>query len=170
MGVVTLKGSRVVTGLIGTNGIRSLAAPNVAGGRVHSWTETVEVGSADSATSTYHMARLPSNFRLSGASKAYWDDLASSGSPTLDIGIFPVKSGDFTGDDDAINDGLDAATVNAVGISMIKDPVNVGKRLWEFINGVTVDPKCEVDIFVTLKDADVNTGGTLTLEFLGGTD
>lgn len=164
MAVVTLKGSRVITGLLGTT--PSMADPGEAGGRVRNWTETVEVGAADSATSTYHLARLPSNARLLASSRIYWDDLASTGAPTLDIGIFNVSGrSTFTDDPDALNDGLDAATANTTtGSRVVKDIANVGKRLWEHINGVTEDPKGQVDLKVSLVDADVNVGGTLTID------
>lgn len=125
---------------------------------------TVEVGSADSATSTYTIeGDFPSNARILGASTVYWDDLASSGSPTLDFG---VKSGtaSVTADPDALNDGLDAATVNNSGSPLIKDKANYGKRLWEFVNGVSADPKGTLKIYISLLDADVNAGGTISGE------
>lgn len=164
MAVVNLKGSRVITNLLAT--IRAMAAPGLAGGKVRVWSETVEVGSADSATSTYHMARLPSNARIMGASKIWWDDLASAGSPTIDIGVFnPSGLSGITDDPDAINDGMDAATANtATGLTVVKDPANIGKRLWEFVNGQTSDPQQELDVKLTLADADVNVGGTVTIE------
>ena len=58
MAVVTLVGSLVMDGLDNTP--RDLAAPGQAGGNVRVWFDTVEVGAADSANSTYLMARLPS--------------------------------------------------------------------------------------------------------------
>lgn len=139
------------------------ADAGIAGGAVRSWVETVEVGSADSATSTYLMARLPSNAVILGASKLYGDDLASTGAPTLDIGVFNLSGKSvITDDDDALNDGIDAA--NAIDTYVIKDKANYGKKLWEYVNGQTEDPKGDLDIYFTLKDADVNVGGTLTVE------
>lgn len=161
MAVVNLKGSRIMTGLTANPVV--IGDPGEAGGMVKVWTETVEVGSADSATSTYLMARLPSNVRILGTSRMWWDDLASTGSPTLDIGVFPVRTGDFTEDADALNDGLDAATAGT-GTAVIKDIANYGKRAWEFINGQTADPNCDVYIKVSLLDAAVNVGGTITLQ------
>lgn len=164
MTVEALKGSRAITGLLATTTPRSLAAPGVAGARSRIWCETVEVSAAASATSTYHMARLPSNARINGGS-IYWDDLATTGSPTLDIGLFN-PSGLSGGTDDALtgslNDGMDAATVNATGKAIIKDPANWGKRLWE-IWGLSADPKQEIDVKVMLLDASCDTGGTVTL-------
>jgi hypothetical protein len=167
MAIVTLLGSRVVTGFLASP--RTLANPGLANGRIHVWSETVEVGSADSATSTYHMARLASNIRLLGASRIWWDDLASAGSPTLDIGLFnPSGFSGITNDDDAINVDLDAATVNSAGISLVKAASleKFGLRLWELVNGQTTDPQQPLDVFITLKDADVNVGGTIMCEFI----
>ena len=119
---------------------------------------TVEVDASASATSTYTMARLPSNARLLPSSIVGWDDLASTGSPTLDVGI---KGSQVTNDPDAINDGLDAATANLSGSAMIKDPANWGKPLWEMA-GETSDPGGMLEIYISLVDAAVNVGGTLS--------
>lgn len=164
MGIVNLLGSRIVTGLA-ANPV-TVGDPGEAGGRVRVWTETVEVGSADSATSTYTLARIPSNARILGASRLHYDDLATAGSPTLDIGVFVVRTGDFTSDADALNDGLDAGASGGASAAVIKDKANYGKMVWEFINGQTTDPNCDVFIKVSLLDADVNQGGTMTLELL----
>lgn len=162
MAVVNLKGSRIMTGLEANPVV--IGDPGEAGGRIRCWTETVEVGSADSATSTYLLARIPSSARILGSSKIYWDDLASAGSPTMDFGLFVVRSGDFTDDDDALSLDHDVATANSTGKSLITDIANYGKRAWEYINGQTVDPNCDVYIKATLKDAAVNVGGTVTIE------
>lgn len=161
MAIVNLKGSKAITNLDADPVVQPDAG--IAGGAVRSWVETVEVGAADSATSTYLMARLPSNAVILGASKLYGDDLATAGAPTLDIGIFNLSGKSIiTDDDDALNDGIDAAS--AIDSNVVKDVANYGKKLWEHINGQTEDPKGEYDVKLTLKDADVNAGGTLTLE------
>ena len=134
------------------------------GGQVVVRSGTVEVGAADSATSTYGFYRVPTNARILGASRVYWDDLASSGSPTLDIGFRPV-GGNITADADALNDGLDAATVNNTGVAVVKDKANYGKTVWELL-GLSSDPQGEVEVYISLLDADVNVGGTLTMEIL----
>jgi hypothetical protein len=164
MAIEALKGSRIVTPLLATT--RSMAAPGLAGGKVRVWSETVEMTAAASDTSTYHVARLPSNARIMGASFISTDDLASTGSPTLDIGCYAVNTGDFTDDVDALNDGIDPATAANNRVCFLKStsPEKFGKRLWEFINGVTVDPKCEVDVKIVLDDADCNTGGSIYVE------
>jgi len=123
------------------------------------------VGATDSATSTYYVGRVPSRGRPLMSSRIAWDDLASSGSPTLDIGLFAVNS-NVTDDVDALNDGLDAATVSTVGgVPVIKDPnANSSKMFWEYVSGVTSDPGGDLDIKISLLDADVNVGGDLNIE------
>lgn len=155
MAVENLDGT--LRGVDATHGIGSA-------GNVKNKTLTVEVDSAASATSTYFgaKARIPSNARILGISKFHFDDLASSGSPTMDIGLFAVDS-NITDDDDALNDGIDVATA-AGNTSVVKAVENYGKRAWELVSGQTTDPKGELDVKVTLKDAAVNTGGTITLE------
>ena len=163
MGVVTLKGSRIVTGLVATPSVP--ADPGEGGGRVKVWVETVEATAADSISSTYHLARLPSNARILGASTLYWDDLATTGSPTLDIGVYPVRTGDITADVDALSNGHAVASAGT-GAKVVGAIESYGKRLYEFVNGQTTDPKCDLDIKAVLCDAALSSGGggTITIE------
>jgi hypothetical protein len=121
---------------------------------------TVEVTAAADAASVYTMMRLPMTARIHGTSRMAWDDLASSGAPTLDIGLRAVD-GNITTDDDAINDGLDAATATVFS-PVIKDIANWGKYLWE-VAGLSANPGGFADVIVTIKDAATNTGGTISL-------
>ncbi len=121
---------------------------------IHSW--TVEVGSADSDTSTYLIAHLPSNCRIHDTSWIGYDDMASTGAPTLDIGTFNVTGG--SDDVDAINDGLTVATA-ARSVGFLKLLADHGKYLWD-LAGESSDPGGFIDIKLTLDDADVNVGGT----------
>jgi hypothetical protein len=162
MAVVTLKGSRIITGL--TASPVTLADPGEGGGRVKVWVETVETTASDSVSSTYHLARLPSNARILGISKLSWDDLATTGSPTMDLGCYPIKTGDFTADPDALSDGHAVSTAGSGNV--VGNIANNGKRLWEFINGVSADPKCDVDVKAVLADAALTAAGagTVTVE------
>lgn len=160
MAVVNLLGSRIMTGLAAVPRVQPGAG--LAGGVVRVWSETVEVGAADSDTSTYWFARLPSNARILGRSFVSIDDLASAGAPTMDFGCYPVTTGDFTTDVDALNNGATLAT--AGNYDLLGERANYGKMLWQFISGVTVDPCCEIDIKGVMDDADVNVGGTVTVE------
>lgn len=131
---------------------------------------TVEVGSSDSANSTYTFFRIPTKARISMLSTIRWDDLASTGSPTLDIGLAAVNS-NVTSDPDALNDGLDAAASGTPNAGyVIKDIANAGKKAWEFVNGVTSDPGGDLDVYVSLLDAAVNVGGTISLTLVYSLD
>ena len=153
MAVVTLTATRRGPDVVPVHGLGSV---------VRALTATVEVGSADSATSTYDFMDIPSNARILGTSSLYFDDLASSGSPTLDIGLFAIDA-NITDDDDALNDGIDCATA-AGSASVVKDVANYGKQAWEFVNGQTADPGGSLRVKVSLKDADVNAGGSMTMQ------
>jgi hypothetical protein len=159
--MATQYGSRIMTGLLNSS-TRTLADPGEGGGRVKVWVETIEATAA-SAGEIYSLAAIPSNARILGWSTVYWDDLASSGSPTLDLGFAPLRSGDFTADDDGLNDGLDVAAA-AGSARLIKNIADYGKRAWEFVNGLTSDPRCDMHLIATVKDAATNQTGTVTVE------
>ena len=122
---------------------------------------TVEVDAAASATSTYHLHRLPSNAEILPGSKISIDDLASAGAPTLDLSVFAVNGNlAQADDDDALNDGIDAA---AAGDSdMVKERADWGREFWDHVASEAADPGGKLDIKATLKDAAVNVGGTIT--------
>lgn len=127
----------------------------------------VAVTAAANANSTYTMMRLPSDARIHNLSKVQWDDLASEGSPTLDIGIKGVD-GNVADDPDALNDGLNvAAAAGSAGV--IKDHKNAGKYLWE-LAGASSDFGGFVDITLKIVDAAANTGGDLSLTMVYSTE
>lgn len=161
MAVVTISGSRIMTGLVSSTPV--LADPGEGGGRVRRWIETIETGAADSATSTYHMARLPSNARLSGKSKISHDALGAT-TATLSIGLYNTSSRtDFTNSTTALNTGIVASTAGTKDV--IADRANWGKRLWEY-TAATSDPKCEMDVKIAIEGAvHLSSGaGTITME------
>jgi hypothetical protein len=126
-------------------------------------TSTIELAGSASGT-TVLLARVPSNARIGLHSDVYWDDLATSGSPTLDIGIGPVD-GNVTADPDALNDGLNLSSA-ASSSRVVKDIANVGKQVWEYVNGQSNDPGGLLDIYVSVKDAATNATGTISAEFM----
>lgn len=168
MATTTNYGSRIMTGLISTVP-PAMADPGEGGGKMHKWVETVETAAADSTGSTYNLARLPSNARIFGSSVISHDALGST-TCAIDIGIYNTSSRvDITEDVDAINDGIVASTAGTK--EFIKDRANWGKRLWEHVNGQTVDPKCQLDIKAVLTDAHLSSGaGTITVEIDYATD
>lgn len=129
-------------------------------------TSTVEVSAAASVSSTYTLGYLPSGARLSGAARLYWDDMATSGSPTLDIGLVGPS---FTYDDDKLNDGLDLATAQTAGAKIIKDIANQYKPLWQ-LAGLTSDPDEVWTVKAVIRDAAVIAGGTLTADLIYAED
>lgn len=117
---------------------------------------TVEVSAAASVSSSYTLGYVPSGAKFGALAKLYWDDMATTGSPTLDIG---VGGPSFTFDDDKINDGL-ALSSASTGSLIIKDLANLNKPLWQ-LAGLSSDP-CETWVIKgVIRDAAVTTGGTL---------
>ena len=160
MAQVSLVGSRVLTPNAQTP--RVMGAPGTGGGDVHVWVETVETTASDSVSSTYHLASLPSNARILGLSKFAWDDLATTGSPTLDLGVFN-QTGDtgITDDPDALSAGhavSSAGSGDVVGVIEHK-----GLPLWDFVASQTTDPGTTLDIKATLEDAALTAAGAGTL-------
>jgi hypothetical protein len=123
-------------------------------------TSTVEVTAAATAGSVYTMLRIPTSARICFPSTLAFDDLASTGSPVLDIGLKAVNA-NITTDSDCLNDGINCYTAASTA-NVVKDIANYGKQAWEFTTA-TSDPTGFVDVTVTLRTADANTGGTITL-------
>lgn len=148
-------------GKIGTNQV-------VECSRIVATTSTVAVAAAASAASVYTMCRIPSNMRIMGNSVIDIDDLASTGSPTLDIG-FKAVAGNITTDTTDLNDGITAATAGTYRV--VKDLANYGKQAWEFTSAAsTGDPGGFFDVIITILDAATNDGGDLTLTLYGVMD
>lgn len=128
---------------------------------------TIELAPTASGTIVDFKLRIPSNARIDvRSSHVYWDDLATSGSPTLDLGLYAVDS-NITSDDDCLNDGLALTTAQTVltGASVIKDHANAGKQAWELVSGQTTDPGGFFDVKGIVRDAaTVTNTGTITLD------
>lgn len=125
---------------------------------------TIELSGSASGT-TVKFGRIPSNARLLPTGLIYNDDLATAGSPTLDIGLASVDA-NITSDPDAINNGLALSSATTT-TTIMADPVNAGKQAWEFVNGQTTDPGGELDVYGTVADASTTTAGTITVELYG---
>jgi hypothetical protein len=156
-----------MTGLLSSN--PSLADPGEGGGRMRVWCESVVTGAADTTTSTYHMARLPSNARIMGSSLIAHDALGST-TTKIHVGVYnPSGRNVITDDVDAINTAIVASTSGTK--DFVKDPANIGKRLWEFVNGQTTDPKGMLDVKLALYDANLSSGsGDVTVEIVYSLD
>lgn len=159
-----LQGSRTMSGFMANP--RRMGPPGIAGGRVRVWNETVEVTATALSGSTYHMARLPSNARILGASNISFDDMSADTTPKLDIGCFnPTGLSGITNDQDALCVGLILST--ATRQTFLLQTLDItGKRLFEMISGLSAspDPQQEIDIKGTITDAVASLGGTITVE------
>lgn len=126
--------------------------------------KTVTVAAATAAGATIDFGKIPSNARIVGASKVYWDAI-STAATTLDLGLAAVD-GNITDDADALNDGLGLIAVSTanVGAFVIKDLSNFGKKAYEHVNGQSTDPGGLLTVYGSLLDQPYATGGDITLE------
>jgi len=125
---------------------------------------SVELAASASGTTVF-LGRIPANARILPTGLVYNDDLATSGSPTLDLGLGSVDS-NVTSDPDALNNGLVASSATST-TTVMADAANAGKRAWEFINGQTTDPGGSLDVYLSVKDAATNAAGSIAVEING---
>lgn len=138
----------------------SRQTPTQVAGQTRTIDATISSASPAAATE-WVFARIPSNARIHYSSVVSWDDLASAGAPTLDLG-FKAVAANITTDVDALNDGLDLATATTAA-RVIKDHANAGKMAWEFVSGQTTDPGGFLDVIGTVLDANCNATGDVTM-------
>lgn len=133
------------------------------GGDVKCWSRTVEISASATEASTYDFGYIPSDARILGESTYSIDDCSTESSSTMDFGLYAVD-GNITDDDDALNDGIVLGTA-ATKQPLVKNIANYGKRAWQFVNGQTTNPKGQLLVRGTIKDAAIsNLGGTATVE------
>ena len=125
---------------------------------------TIELAASASGTTVF-LGRVPSNARILPTGLIANDDLATSGTPTLDIGFGSVDS-NITSDPDALNNGLALSSATNT-TTVMADAANAGKRAWEFVNGQSTDPGGELDVYASVKDAATTATGTVTVEIYG---
>lgn len=140
------------------------AIGNGIAGSVKNHCATVELAASASGT-TINFGYIPSNARILQGSRVYWDDLATSGSPTLDLGLVAVNY-NITSDDDCLNDGLALSAVSTanVGAFVVKDIANAGLPAWDHVNGQTSDPGGTLQVQGIVRDAATNAAGTITID------
>ena len=148
--------------------VRKDAAGTVASvgmaGSAKTLESTVSVTAAAAIADTIKFGTIPSNARLSGLSEIHYDDLNTSTSALLDIGLASVDS-NVTSDPDALNDGLTLTTA-ATGVKLIKDHANFGKQAWEFVTGLTEDPKGLLDVYGSITDDVTDATGDVTISLV----
>ena len=138
-------------------------------GKMRVSVDTVTTNNDDSANSTFHLARIPSNAIILPTSTIYWDDLASSGSPTLDVGLWATKenwnasTAELSAgyDVDALTNGLDCTSASSA--SLISDHTAGILPAWDHMASVSADPGGMLDIKVSILDAAINIAAQVTL-------
>ena len=142
-----------------------LLAPEAGpAGNVKCLPATIELAAAASGD-TIDFGRIPSNARILPASRVYWDDLATAGSPTLDIGLGAVNGNLVNADDpDAIGAGFALTTVTAAGGSALSAHANCGLPAWDLVASESSDPGGVLKVYGSVADAVTHTTGTITLE------
>jgi len=127
-------------------------------------TSTVEIATATTVGRTINFGHVPSNARILSLSRLYWDDLATSGSPTLDLGLGAVNGNLVNADDP--NALLDAGAISSAASDQValEDIANAGLPAWDFVASETVDPGGELMVYGSLVDAAINKAGTITLD------
>ena len=141
----------------------------LASGRGDAHSDTVLVSTVELAASasgdTINFGYIPSGARLLATSKLYWDDLATSGSPTIDLGLGAVDSNLVNSDDpDAIGNGFAVSATTTSGASAISAIANIGLPAWDFVDSETSDPGGVLKVYGTVRDAATTATGTVTLE------
>jgi len=132
---------------------------------VKALTSSIEVSVATSTGDVVNFGYIPSNARLLASSRLYWDDLATAGSPTMDLGLAAVDDNLANADDpDALSNGHDLATATATGAMAVSAIADVGKEAWDFVASEASDPGGVLKVTGTTVDAVTTQAGTVTLE------
>ena len=131
-------------------------------GSVKVLVSTVELAAAADGD-TIDFGKIPSTARPLGISKVYWDDLATTGSPTLDIGLKSYLNNSVTADPDALSNGHDVTSAGSGSLAAVL-AATVGDPAWDYINGVSSNPGGELEVYGSVDDAATTQTGTVTLE------
>lgn len=128
-------------------------------------TSVQETGAVVADGDTIYFGNVPSNARFLGTSKVYWDDLATSGSPTLDIGLGAVDGNLANSDDpDALSNGHAVSATTTSGASAISEINNIGTPAWDLVASETSDPGGVLKVYGSIVDAATTQAGTIVLE------
>lgn len=122
------------------------------GARVRNAFDRADVAVDASDTSTYLLARIPSNARIMPGSVIFWKDVSAI---TMEAGLFSTTSD--SSDADALNSFT--STAGSDPVPLISDIDNWGKTLWELL-GLTEDSRNLIDVKITIT-ADNGSAGTV---------
>lgn len=126
---------------------------------------TIELAASASGTVVDFNLRVPTNARIDMSSRIYFDDLATSGSPTMQLGFYGVDGNTATSMVSALATSLTISSASATNapIQVPADYADAGKRLWE-VAGLATDPGGFFDVKGVVKSAATTTTGTITLD------
>lgn len=123
---------------------------------------SIEVPTMVSGSIVDFRLRIPTNVRIDGSSRISWDDLATTGSPAMNLGLYAVD-GNTTDATTALASALALSAVSATGGVIIPaDFANDGKYAWE-LAGLSSDPGGFFDVKGVTTTAATDTAGTITL-------
>lgn len=134
------------------------------GGRIRTQCATVEVAAADDDTSTFRIARVPSNARIIAIN--IMNDALTSGT-SFDVGLYQTAAnGGALVDVDAYASAVDLSSARTTAaINVAFEARNIDKiknRVWQDA-GLTSDPQREYDI-VILANTIGSAAGTISVE------
>ena len=139
------------------------AASNGPAYSVKTLCSTIELGASASGT-TINFGYIPSDARILPSSMLYWDDLATAGSPTLDLGLAAVDGNLVNANDpDAIGNGFGLSSAGT-GSSAMSEIANAGLPAWDLVASESSDPGGVLKVYGSVADAATTATGTITLE------
>lgn len=120
---------------------------------------TVAIAAGDDAASVYRVGRVHSSWRISEILR--FNDTLTSASD-VDVGLYDTaENGGEAVDKDLFADGINIATASIAGVRdqfQTLDKVNIEKRVWELISGLTVDPNKFYDLCYTFVSKGAAAG------------
>lgn len=124
---------------------------------------TIELAASASGTLVDFKLRIPTTARVDASSRIYFDDLATSGSPTMNVGLYAVD-GNTNDAATALQSGLALSAASAAtGVILPTDFANAGKFAYE-LAGLSSDPGGFFDVKGIVKTAATTATGTVTLD------
>ena len=120
---------------------------------------------ASASGDTVDFGKIPSNAIILDDSKIYWDDLATSGTATLDLGLKSHINNSVTADPDALSNGHDVTSAGTGSLAAVVADT-VGDPAWDYVNGVSSDPGGVLEVYGSIADAATTQTGTVTVEIL----
>lgn len=148
---------RAVNAIVGKGEAGNLKAPGA---------RTIELAASASGTIVDFNLRIPVGSRIDQSSRIYFDDMATSGSPTFNVGLYGVN-GNAADAPTALGSALAISSASAAtGVVIPADYANAGKKAWE-LAGLSSSPDGFYDVKGQVKAAATNGStlpGTITLD------